>query len=171
MKRVLIIIANVIIIAAILTFVALYSGFYNRESYQRQIDNFENTTVTMEKVTENYLEGEQRICDIWARYIINRNMTLEEAAEFIRTSHVIANTSAHLIYLDTLTGLSTRPKQGTEDDYDVSYERITKDLSFNKIYAHLATFRNHASCHRRRSALRMMRSYSCDRQFTKSRPA
>ena len=49
---------------------------------------------------------------------------MEEAAEYIRNSHVLTNTSAHLVFLDTLTGLSTRPKQGTEDDYFVSYERV-----------------------------------------------
>ena len=51
-------------------------------------------------------------------------MTLEEAAEYIRSSHVLTNTSAHLVFLDTLTGLSTRPKQGTADEYDVSYNRV-----------------------------------------------
>ena len=124
MKKVLIIIVNVIIIAAILSFVVLYSGYSVRDSYQRQIEHFENTTVTMEQVTQNYLEGEQNICDVWARYINNRNMTMEEAAEYIRSSHVIENTSAHLVYLDSLTGLSTRPRQGTADDYVVSYERV-----------------------------------------------
>ena len=124
MKRVFIIIVNVIIMAAILGFVVFYTGFSGRESYRRQIDNFENTTVTMEKVTANYLEGEQRICDVWARYINNSNMTIEEAAEYIRSSHVLADTSAHLISLDTGKGLSTRPRQGTTDDYDVSYERV-----------------------------------------------
>ena len=124
MKKVLIIIVNVIIIAAILSFVVLYSGYSVRDSYQRQIEHFENTTVTMEQVTQNYLEGEQRICDVWARYINNRNMTMEEAAEYIRSSHVLENTSAHLVYLDSLTGLSTRPRQGTADDYEVSYERV-----------------------------------------------
>jgi len=79
MKKVLIIIVNVIIIAAILGFVVLYSGFTNRDSYLRQIEHFETTTVTMEQVTQNYLEGEQRICDVWARYINNRNMSMEEA--------------------------------------------------------------------------------------------
>jgi len=134
MKKILIIFVNVIIMSAILTFVVLYSGFVSRDSYQRQIEHFENTTVTMEKVTENYLEGEQSICDIWARYINNRNMTLEEAVEYIRDSHVLANTSAHLILLDTLTGLSTRPKQGTADEYDVSYKRMNllKNLDWIK---------------------------------------
>ena len=124
MRKIFVIIANVIIIASILIFVVLYSGFTNRESNQRQIEYFENTTVTMEQVTGNYLEGEQRVCDVWARYINTQNLTMEEATEYIRNSHVLANTSAHLIFLDSLTGLSTRPKQGTTDDYDVSYERV-----------------------------------------------
>lgn len=124
MKKTFIIIVNVIIMAAILIFVVLYSGIKSRDSFRRQVEHFENTTVTMERVTENYLEGEQRICDLWARYINNMNMTMEEAAAYIRTSHVLENASAHLIDPVTLNGLSTRPKQGTADDYDVSYERI-----------------------------------------------
>ena len=124
MKKTLIIIANVFIMAAILVFVVLYSGFETRDSYQRQIEHFEDTTVTMERVTENYLEGEQRICDVWARYINNNSMTLEEATEYIRASHVLDNTSAHLILCDTLTGLSTRSKLRTDDVFDVSYEKL-----------------------------------------------
>ena len=124
MKKTLVIIFNVIIIAALLISVVLYSRFENSASYQRQIEHFESTMVTMESVTENYLEGEQQIYDVWARYINSEKMTMEEAADFIRASHVLENASAHLISLDTLTGLSTRPKQGTSDDYAVSYERI-----------------------------------------------
>ena len=124
MKKILIIVVNAVIIASILGFVVLYTGATNRDAYLRQIEHFETTTVTMEEVTQNYLEGEQRICDVWARYINNQNMTMEEAAEYIRSSHVLANTSAHIVFTDTLTGLSTRPRQGTEDDYDVSYARV-----------------------------------------------
>ena len=124
MKKKSIIIANVLIAVAILVFVIIYTNSESRISYQRQIEHFENTTITMAHVTENYLEGEQRICDIWAQYINNRDMTMEEAADYIRSSHVLTNTSAHLVSLDTLTGLSTRPKQGTNDDYAVSYERL-----------------------------------------------
>ena len=132
MKKTLIFIVNALIMAAILIFVVLYSVSESRNAYERQIEQFENTTVTMERVTENYLEGEQRICDVWARYIDNKEMTMEEAVDFIQTSHVIENTSAHLVWPDTLTGLSTRPKQGTTDDYEVSYQRIDilKDASW-----------------------------------------
>lgn len=124
MKKFLIVIVNIAIMATILTFVVLYAGYESRDSYRRQIENFENTTVTMEHVTENYLEGEQRICDVWAQYINNSNMTMEEAAEYIRSSHVLENTSAHIISTDTLTGLSTRPGIGTTDEYEVSYQRL-----------------------------------------------
>jgi hypothetical protein len=125
MKKTLVIIVNVIIIAAILVFVVLYSNFENTASYRRQVEHFEKTMVTMENVTENYLLGEQQICDVWAHFINSQNMTMEEAAAFIRASHVLENASAHLISLGTLTGLSTRPKLGTTDDYAVSYQQIS----------------------------------------------
>ena len=124
MKKSLVIIGNVIIIAAILIFVVLYSSFEHTLSYRRQVEHFENIMVTMESVTENYLEGEQQICDVWAHFINSQNMTMEEATAFIRASHVLPNASAHLISLDTLTGLSTRPKLGSTDDYAVSYQQI-----------------------------------------------
>ena len=125
MKKTLVIIVNVIIIVAILVFVVLYSNFENTASYRRQVEHFEKTMVTMENVTENYLRGEQQICDVWAHFINSQNMTMEEAAAFIRASHVLENASAHLISLGTLTGLSTRPKLGTADDYAVSYQQIS----------------------------------------------
>ena len=124
MKKSFVIIVNIIIMAAILIFVVSYSRFESRDSYNRQIEHFEKTTVTMEQVTENYLEGEQCICDVWAKYINNETMTMNEAIDYISDSDTLANSSTHLVSLDTLTGLSTRPKQGTEDDYAVSYKRV-----------------------------------------------
>ena len=93
MKKPFVIVVNVVIMTVILIFVVLYSGFENRDSYRRQVEHFEDTTVTMERVTD-------------------------------RASHVLEITSAHLVALDTLTGLSTRPKPGTADDYAVSYSRV-----------------------------------------------
>ena len=124
MKKSLIAVFNIIIMAAILVFVVLYTRFESKDAYNRQVEHFENTTVNMENVTENYLEGEQRICDVWAQYINNRGMSMDEAAGFIRDSHVLGKSSAHLVFSDTLKGLSTRPKQGTADDYAVSYEKL-----------------------------------------------
>jgi signal transduction histidine kinase/DNA-binding response OmpR family regulator len=110
--------------AIMLLFVILYSSFEAKNTTKRQIEHFENTTITMEHVTENYLEGEQRICDVWAKYINNNDMTIEDAISFIRTSHVLENTSAHIVYKDTFKGLSTRGKTTGSTEYNVSYERI-----------------------------------------------
>ena len=119
---------------SMLVFVVVYSTVQSKNDKARQIIDFENTTISMERVTENYLEGEQRICDVWARYINDEDshMTMEEAVSFIRVSHVLPNASAHVLYRDTLTGLSTRAKQGTTDVYDVSYKNmdLLNDLSW-----------------------------------------
>ena len=125
MKKYWIIIVNVIIMLAMLTFVVVYSNETSRNTTQRQIEHFENTTITMEHVTENYLEGEQRICDVWARYINSKEMTMEDAISFIRISHVLPNASAHIVYEDTLSGLSTRAKSEGSEDYSVSYARMS----------------------------------------------
>ena len=132
MKKTRIIIVNVLITIALLSFVVLHSHYSGRNMTQRQIEHFENTTITMEHVTENYLEGEQRICDVWAHYINSKNMTIEEAVSFIRISHVLPYASAHIVYQDTLSGLSTRTKHGDADDYSVSYERtnLLDDVSW-----------------------------------------
>ena len=124
MKKLWVIIVNVFIMIAMLTFVVLYSNNENKVITQRQTEHFENTAITMEHVTENYLEGEQRICDVWARYINSEDMTIEDAVSFIRVSHVLANASAHIVYRDTLSGLSTRARRDDADDYSVSYGQI-----------------------------------------------
>ena len=132
MKKIWIIIVNVLIMIALLTFVVLYSQYESKNTTQRQIEHFENTTITMEQVTENYLEGEQRICDVWAHYINSEDMTIEEAISFIRVSHVLPTASAHIVFQDTLSGLSTRERSDDAGDYSVSYARtgLLNDVSW-----------------------------------------
>ena len=132
MRKTWVIVVNIFIMVALLTFVALYSSSENRNSKLMQIEHFENTTITMKHVTENYLEGEQRICDVWARYINSKDLTIEEAVSFIRISHVLPNASVHIVYADTLSGLSTKARQNDSDDYSVSYGQmdLLSDLSW-----------------------------------------
>ncbi len=119
-----VVMANIVLMGAILAFVTLYSGYEKRENYGHQVEHFVNKAIAMERVTGNYLEGEQGICDNWAQYIGSRDMTLEEAAAYVRATHAKSATSAHLIDTETLTGYSTRPKPNTADDYAVSYARM-----------------------------------------------
>ena len=124
MKKAWIAIVNIAIMVGILIFVILYSSYEGKAALRRQVESFVSTTVAMEHVTENYMAGEQHICDVWARYINSKGMSIEEAASFICISHVTQTASAHIVYLDTLSGLSTRARQDAADDYAVSYGRI-----------------------------------------------
>ena len=119
-----VVMANVALITALLVFVALFSGHERQENYRHQVEHYVNTTVAMERVTENYMLGEQEICDNWAHYINSRDLTLEDAAAYVRVTHVREAISAHLIDAETLEGWSTRPKLNTEEDYAVSYARL-----------------------------------------------
>ena len=47
MKKIIVIIVNAIIIAAMLIFVVLYSRFESTDSYRRQVGHFEDTMITM----------------------------------------------------------------------------------------------------------------------------
>ncbi len=119
-----IVMANIALMSAILVFVALYSNYEKKDNYRSQVEHFVNASIAMEQVTGNYLEGEQRICDNWAQYINSRELTLEEAAEYVRASHAKNDTSAHLIDTETLSGYSTRPKLNSTENYEVSYARM-----------------------------------------------
>ena len=131
-KRIWVVVVNVILMVAMIVFVFVYSSVSQKKTTQLQIEHFENTTITMEHITENYLEGEQRVCDVWAHYINSENMTIDEAVSFIRISHVLPNASAHIVYADTLQGLSTRDKTGATVNTSVSYSNIDllKDTSW-----------------------------------------
>ena len=124
MKKILVIIVNIFIMSSVLVFVFVYSGIEAQKEIEIQIEHFENTTITMEHVTVNYLEGEQRICDVWAHYINSENMTIDDAISFIKVSHVLPDASAHIVYLDTLTGFSTRSRTGEIDTSPVAYNNI-----------------------------------------------
>ena len=132
MKRIWVVIVNIIIMISMVTFVVVYSNVEAKENTQTQIEHFETTTITMEHVTENYLEGEQRVCDVWAHYINSEELTIDDAISFIRISHVLPNASAHVVFKDTLTGLSTRARSTDASDYNVSYTAFDflKELSW-----------------------------------------
>ena len=129
MKRILVIVVNVLIMLSMLAFVFVYSDAENKAAFNRQVENFESTTVTMMHVTENYLGGEQRICDVWSHYINSHHakgetMTMDEIIDFIGVSHVLPNASAHVICSDDRTGYSTRSKAGVIGKYPVSYDSM-----------------------------------------------
>ena len=56
-KRIWIIVVNVILVLSMVVFVVIYATLEVKKSRQTQIEHFENTTITMEHVTENFLKA------------------------------------------------------------------------------------------------------------------
>ncbi|WP_170832796.1 ATP-binding protein [Butyrivibrio sp. INlla16] len=131
MKRGLIITINLLIMGFILFFIIRYANAKAEESNKNEIIAFEKMTVTTNQIITNYLEDEQRLCDVWANYI-NRSaedgapMTAEDAVSYIRKAKISSEIEGHLIFLDSprREGLSTTPTVSDEGDYSVTYKNI-----------------------------------------------
>ena len=126
MKKAWVIAANILIILLVIGFVVAYAGKYNRDYVASRVKAFEDRTFAEEQITANYLRGEQQICDSWAAYIRTHSLTMDEAASFVRSSLSQNGVTAAVLYADSpeMDGLSASPKNGTADDYSVSYRQI-----------------------------------------------
>ena len=126
MKKGWIILVNVAIVAAVLLMVVAYARNESTRNMAAQTEAFESMTVAMEQVAENYLEGEQRVCDSWANTINAQDMTLQEAISFVGNAVTQSNTMGHILFIDdgSMAGLSTVPRRGLETDFSVSYATL-----------------------------------------------
>ncbi len=125
MKKLWIGIVNIIIMILIVVFVIIYTNVEHDKIYKNQIEMFESTAIRMNNMTENYLKSEQDICDNWANYINSKELTIDEALDFTAVSKKSLSASCHIIYKDTLKGLSTSPSIKDNNDYKVSYSEIS----------------------------------------------
>ena len=125
-KKHLIIPVNILIVAGIILFVALYAAREHRETVATEIDNFKDLTVTMGHVADNYIEREQLICRIWASFITAGEKSMEEAAERLVRVGARTGVTVHLLYIDdgSLRGYSTQAKPDSPSDYEVSYKGL-----------------------------------------------
>ena len=126
MKRIPIILANILIVFIILCFVSFYVHNDVITTRDNNTENFINMTVGMEQVTTNYLVSEQRTCDNWASYINHNFMTMEEARDYLETVQTIMTNSAHVVTYKNgkFEGLSNRSRTDNPEEYHVVYDGI-----------------------------------------------
>ena len=133
MKKTLIIISNFLIVIFSIFFVVLYARKQSASMESYNTENFMTMSIGMERVTTNYLEGEQKLCDSWAACINRRKMNMSDAMSYLDVAQRIPNISAHIIRLDSLTGYSSRPKIDNPNEYTVSYKEIDIFSSLNEL--------------------------------------
>ena len=127
MKRSFLILGNILIILAVLVAVFLDVRSEQEWRLETKREDFENMTVAMESVTANYLQGEQQVCNAWARYINASDMTAEEVTAFLRKTVKSPEVMAQILYEgeNGLEGLSTEASRKNPGDYTVSYQNIS----------------------------------------------
>ena len=121
MKKFLLLIANILIIAFVIVFISNYARHERQIDREIEMNSFKNITFSAELVTTNYLEGEQRTCNSWANYINSRAITMQQAVDYVATAKTNARISGHIININTLTGLSTNANPNTPENFSVSY--------------------------------------------------
>ena len=124
MKKILILLANVLIMSAILIFVLQYANDTRSKREKEQITDYERTAASAERVTANYLEEEQHICDTWASYINSAPHTSAETMEFLRVSQTMDGISAQLIFNSGTYWSGYTTELPTDNGHTVSYKGI-----------------------------------------------
>lgn len=121
MKKFLLLIFNILIIAFVIVFISNYARHERQIDREIEMNSFKNITFSAELVTTNYLEGEQRTCNSWANYINSRDITMQQAVNYVSTAKTNSRVSGHIINIKTLKGLSTNSNPNKPDDFKVSY--------------------------------------------------
>ena len=126
MKKTLILIGNILIIALLLVLIMFHVSREQQRNFSTKTAAFENMTVAMENVATNYLLGEEQVCQSWANHINSNRMTAEEAISFVRSSISSSDVMAHILFdgEQGLTGLSTAAQLHNAGNYTVSYRNV-----------------------------------------------
>lgn len=124
MKKFLLLITNIVIIAIVIAFIANYARHERLLNREIEMNSFKNITLSAELVTTNYLEGEQRTCNSWANYMNSQNMTMQQAIEYVRAARTNSRVCGDILKVDTLTGLSTNANTKDPNDFTVSYKAL-----------------------------------------------
>lgn len=144
-----IIIIDIIIAAVFAAAIGFLGVTHQKWHIVSEMESFTERTLGLEGILTNYLMGEQKICNNWARYVNKEGMTIEEAVEFVRKSER-EGVMAHIVYTDdgNYNGLSTDASAAAPDNYSVSYAHLDylqevreEDFSENRINA-LKVFSN-----------------------------
>jgi len=101
-ERIVLIGANLLVVAAILLGIITYNRSVREETVQIGQDSFIASTDIVSQMADSYLVADRQVCDNWATYINSRQMTMEEAVAYLSDAGDSGNTFGHVIWADTL---------------------------------------------------------------------
>lgn len=128
MRHFLVIASNFIIAVVIAVSVVNYANKQHLSSVEAAEQAFVNAAGVVSGIADNYLEDTQIICDGWAKYINAREMTMEEAVQYLRDTKTIDSVSAHIIWRDSFQGLSIEDRVSEPGNYRVDYSKRLRGI-------------------------------------------
>ena len=133
MKRTIIVFVNCIIAAVVALSVWIYAENAAESSAAQARTKFSDTTEVLAEIASNYLEDSQSAADRWANLVNGTDFSMEDAIVMLRQLTAGENTSAQLIWADSLTGLSVDAKASNPYDFTVDYSKSSLSSIFSDV--------------------------------------
>lgn len=125
-KFIMLVIGNITIIAFILFLCAAYAQNIRRDKETAAKEAFAAAVESTSQLSYGYMSSLQNECDSWAFYLENHEYSMEEAVEYLKEVNINSDVSVHILYYDTLAGLSTSAGDGGNHvDYSREAEAFT----------------------------------------------
>lgn len=126
-ERFLLITSNIILLLAVIFFAIGYSASVRKNQEENERETFCSTIETMKQLSIRYLDAEKHYVDDWAAYIEKKEMTEEEALEYLRDANSRTDRYAHIVDMDTFEARTADKRDDGEDTVDVYREFSLSD--------------------------------------------
>ena len=117
-KYIALALGNIVIVAFILVLYICYVQDVQRDRAESAKESFAAAVESTAQLSYGYMSSLQNECDSWASYLENHQFSMGEAIEYLKEVNINNHVSVHILYYDTLSGLSTGLGKGvTKVDY------------------------------------------------------
>lgn len=118
---------NIVLVAFILILCIDYTQSVRSDKEAAAREAFMAAVESTSQLSYGYMSSLQNQCDSWASYLENHGYSMEEAVEYLKEVNIDNRVSVHILYYDTLTGLST----GSGDKgHTVDYSQVAEAFTY-----------------------------------------
>ncbi|MCI6561246.1 MAG: ATP-binding protein [Ruminococcus sp.] len=128
MKKILLIILNVIILLIALCTSVKYSGNLRREKTKLNKEAFQKSMDSMKHISQSSLDSEREIVSNWANFLTINDITVDEALCFLSEINTSPEITAQIIDVDTFSGKVSVSGMDCEDYTAVDYRKAGQNV-------------------------------------------
>lgn len=136
MKKIAIIISNVVMALVVALSIIIYVQQTKFNAEQKNTENFADTVSVMNGITGSYLSDARQICDGWANYVNHNRFTMEEAIIQLECMTAEEEISVHILWADSYKGLSAFCNGEIGDHSAIDYSSDDRKSIFDNMIKH-----------------------------------